>query len=126
MNLFVLLLPPPGGRPASIETPAASALQNNSALTKLRPMNAYPPRVTRRTFSKTTLLTGAALASGTLGALPAEPALRRIRTGVIGCGSVSNSYLPVLTQCPFCRGCQPVRHPSREGQEAGRTVQGRA
>jgi predicted dehydrogenase len=64
-------------------------------------MNAYPPRVTRRAFSKTALLTGAALASGTLGALSAEPAPKRIRTGVIGCGSVSNSYLPVLTQCPF-------------------------
>jgi predicted dehydrogenase len=26
---------------------------------------------------------------------------KRIRTGLIGCGSVSNSYLPVLTQCPY-------------------------
>ncbi|HAV63566.1 MAG TPA: gfo/Idh/MocA family oxidoreductase, partial [Verrucomicrobiales bacterium] len=31
----------------------------------------------------------------------AAEAPRRIRTGVIGCGSVSNAYLPVLTQSPF-------------------------
>lgn len=53
----------------------------------------------RRDFTKSTLLAGAALASGTFAA-SAAPA-RRIRTGIIGCGSVSNAYLPVLTTCPF-------------------------
>ena len=55
--------------------------------------------LSRREFTKTTLLAGAAVASGVSSALAAEPA--RIRTGVIGCGSVSNAYLPVLTKCPF-------------------------
>ncbi len=52
----------------------------------------------RRDFTKSTLLAGAALASGAVRA--AEPA-RRIRTAVIGCGSVSGQYLPVLTKCPY-------------------------
>ena len=54
----------------------------------------------RREFAKTTLLAGSALASG-VSAFGAEGAPRRVRTGVIGCGSVSNSYLPVLTKSPF-------------------------
>ena len=29
------------------------------------------------------------------------PPARRVRTGVIGCGSVSNCYLPVMTQCRY-------------------------
>jgi predicted dehydrogenase len=53
----------------------------------------------RRDFTKTTLLAGAAVASGT--ALAAAESPKRIRTGLIGCGSVSNSYLPVLTKCPY-------------------------
>ena len=53
----------------------------------------------RRNFTKTTLLAGAAVASGAL--TTSGQGTRRIRTGVIGCGSVSNSYLPVLTNCPF-------------------------
>jgi predicted dehydrogenase len=53
----------------------------------------------RREFTKTTLLAGAAVASGGIPIYGTETA--RIRTGVIGCGSVSNSYLPVLTKCPF-------------------------
>jgi predicted dehydrogenase len=62
-------------------------------------MNATPHLLTRRQFTKTTLLASAAVAAGALPAFGAEA--RRIRTGVIGCGSVSNSYLPVLTQCPY-------------------------
>ncbi|MFN0067858.1 MAG: Gfo/Idh/MocA family protein [Limisphaerales bacterium] len=58
------------------------------------------PTVTRRDFTKSTLLAGAALATGALNAA-AQPAPKRIRTGVIGCGSVSGSYLPVLTKSPF-------------------------
>ena len=57
----------------------------------------------RRGFAKATLLTAGGLAmagaSGPLWAAEANP--RRIRTAVIGCGSVSNQYLPVLKRCPF-------------------------
>ena len=55
-------------------------------------------QLTRRNFSKTTLLAGAANATR---AFAAEAAPKRIRTGLIGCGSVSHSYLPVLTGSPF-------------------------
>lgn len=64
-------------------------------------MKTSSPLLNRRDFAKSALLTGAALASGSLSALAAPASGRRIRTGVIGCGSVSNAYLPVLTQCPF-------------------------
>ena len=57
--------------------------------------------LTRRDFTKTTLLAGAAVASGALTAFAADAPARRIRTGVIGCGSVSNAYLPNLTKSPF-------------------------
>jgi len=53
----------------------------------------------RREFTKTTLLAGAAVASGVLSVRAAAPT--RIRTGVIGCGSVSGSYLPELSKCPY-------------------------
>lgn len=62
--------------------------------TPLTPMN-------RREFAKSTLLAGAAVASGAVQAFGADSSGRRIRTGLIGCGSVSNAYLPVLTKCPF-------------------------
>ncbi|MBI5384741.1 MAG: Gfo/Idh/MocA family oxidoreductase [Verrucomicrobia bacterium] len=53
----------------------------------------------RRAFTKAALLAGAAVASDAAAALAESP--KRIRTGVIGCGSVSHSYLPVLAQCPY-------------------------
>lgn len=55
----------------------------------------------RRDFTKSTLAVSAVIAAGALPALTADASPRRIRTGIIGCGSVSNSYLPVLTKCPF-------------------------
>jgi predicted dehydrogenase len=55
----------------------------------------------RRDFTNSSLLAGAALVSDGSGVLGAGPPERRIRTGVIGCGSVSNAYLPVLTSSPF-------------------------
>jgi predicted dehydrogenase len=55
----------------------------------------------RRDFANSSLLAGAALVSGASGVLGAAPPERRIRTGVIGCGSVSNAYLPVLISSPF-------------------------
>ena len=54
----------------------------------------------RRDFTKTTLVAGAAVASTGVRVLAADSP-RRIRTGVIGCGSVSNSYLPALTKSPY-------------------------
>lgn len=59
-----------------------------------------PSSLTRREFAQSTLLAFAAVASAP-SMVSAEPAPRRIRTGVIGCGSVSNAYLPVLTRSPF-------------------------
>jgi predicted dehydrogenase len=64
-------------------------------------MNTSSPSLSRRKFTKTTLLAGATMASGTFTVLGANAGNKRIRTGVIGCGSVSNSYLPVLSQSPF-------------------------
>jgi len=47
------------------------------------------------------LLGGAAAASYARQILAADTQAKRIRTGVIGCGSVSHSYLPVLTESRF-------------------------
>ena len=58
------------------------------------------PLWNRREFTKANLIAGVVAASSTASMLAAEPR-KRIRTGVIGCGSVSHSYLPVLTQSPF-------------------------
>jgi predicted dehydrogenase len=63
-------------------------------------MNTPASPLTRREFTKATLLAGAAVAAGPL-AVSAADSPRRIRTGVIGCGSVSNAYLPVLAKSPF-------------------------
>lgn len=64
-------------------------------------LEAAEGRWSRRAFARTTLVAGAGLAAAGLPALAAEPQPRRIRTGVIGCGSVSNAYLPSLKKCPF-------------------------
>src|SRR5262245_41752270 len=64
-------------------------------------MNKPQSLLNRRDFTKSTLLAGVALATKSIPSLGAETPSKRIRTGVIGCGSVSNSYLPVLTKCPF-------------------------
>jgi predicted dehydrogenase len=63
-------------------------------------MNTSLSLLNRREFTKTALAAGAAVAAGAAGAFAGEPP-RRIRAGVIGCGSVSGSYLPVLTKSPF-------------------------
>lgn len=55
----------------------------------------------RRNFTETTLLATAALASGVVGTLAVGTPAKRIRTGLIGCGSVSNQYLPQLSRSPF-------------------------
>jgi predicted dehydrogenase len=58
-------------------------------------------RLNRREFSKRALLAGAALVSAQAGGLAAESAPKRIRTGLIGCGSVSHQYLPQLSESRF-------------------------
>lgn len=67
----------------------------------LLPMKTQDLLLDRRQFAKASLLAGASTVIAPLAALAAEPSRRRVRTGVIGCGSVSNAYLPVLTKSPF-------------------------
>lgn len=57
---------------------------------------------TRREFAKRSFLAGSAFTLGVraFAAGGASPA-GRVKTGVIGCGSVSNSYLPVLVESPY-------------------------
>jgi predicted dehydrogenase len=57
------------------------------------------PLLSRREFTRATLLSTTAIATGLSAAAAEKP--KRIRTGVIGCGSVSGSYLPELTKSPF-------------------------
>jgi predicted dehydrogenase len=57
--------------------------------------------VTRREFARTTLLAGSAVALGASLARAQAGTPKRIRTGVIGCGSVSGAYLPVLAGSPY-------------------------
>jgi len=64
-------------------------------------MNTSSARLNRREFNKRALLAGAVLASGPAGVLAADTNPGRIRTGVIGCGSVSHQYLPRLTKSRF-------------------------
>ncbi len=65
----------------------------------------------RRSFTKTAVAAGVVAATGSLagcatpsliaqGASTAASSGRRIRTGVIGCGSVSHQYLPTLVNSP--------------------------
>jgi predicted dehydrogenase len=58
--------------------------------------------IDRRAFVGRGAAAGAALAltPWPAGAQPPHPA-KRVRVGVIGCGSVSNVYLPHLKKCPF-------------------------
>ena len=60
-------------------------------------MTASRPRITRREFARRSLLAAPVIAAAPA-VIPGQG--RRITTGVIGCGSVSNSYLPVLAASP--------------------------
>ncbi|MFN0126147.1 MAG: Gfo/Idh/MocA family protein [Verrucomicrobiales bacterium] len=64
-------------------------------------MSPKPHLIDRRDFTRTSLAATAALAGGTMSSRAADAAPKRLRTAVIGCGSVSGSYLPVLTSSPF-------------------------
>jgi predicted dehydrogenase len=56
----------------------------------------------RREFGKQAIAAGAVLSVASAAqSFAAEGPPKRIRAGVIGCGSVSHSYLPVLAKCPF-------------------------
>jgi predicted dehydrogenase len=57
--------------------------------------------LTRREFTKTAVLGGAAVVFSATTSSRGETPTRRIRTGLIGCGSVSHQYLPQLTKSPF-------------------------
>jgi predicted dehydrogenase len=57
--------------------------------------------LTRRAFTKSTMIAGAALASGAWPISGADAEPRRVRVGLIGCGSVSGQYLPQLKKCPY-------------------------
>lgn len=54
----------------------------------------------RRDFAKSTLLAGATLASGALSSIAVDEP-KRVRVGLIGCGSVSGQYLPQLKKCAY-------------------------
>ena len=63
-------------------------------------MIAPETQIDRREFTKKALLAGSALSLAPV-ALADESKPKRIKVGVIGCGSVSHSYLPVLSKSPF-------------------------
>lgn len=58
-------------------------------------------RMSRQDFLKTTALAGAAFLVTSLEGLAMGSAIKKIRVGLIGCGSVSNRYLPHLKASPF-------------------------
>lgn len=64
-------------------------------------MNSSALLLNRRDFAKSTLVAGAAVASGAVSVFGADSPPRRVRVGLIGCGSVSGQYLPQLKQCPY-------------------------
>src|SRR5215203_4544845 len=66
------------------------------------------PEVNRRTFLERTAATGAALTMASVSSAFTESAAagseersKRIRVGIIGCGSVSGVYLPNLMKCQY-------------------------
>jgi len=73
----------------------------------------------RRKFAQTTAVAGAAWTLGAFHTAGAAPD-KRVRVGVIGCGSVSGVYLPVLTQSSFVEVVSlcDIRH--ERAQERGR------
>src|SRR4051795_4002441 len=64
-------------------------------------------KLNRRTFLERSVGSGAALSLGAASAQleravrAAEARAKRIRVGIIGCGSVSGVYLPHLAKCPY-------------------------
>ena len=59
------------------------------------------------------------MASGALTAFGADPPPRRVRVGLIGCGSVSGQYLPQMKKCPYAEVVSLCdRKPERAKQRA--------
>jgi predicted dehydrogenase len=56
--------------------------------------------IDRRAFVSQGLAAGAALAVTTAASASRQEKPKRVKVGVIGCGSVSHSYLPHLSKCP--------------------------
>ena len=57
--------------------------------------------MTRQAFLKQTALAGAAALLSSLEGLASEHAEKKLKVAVIGCGSVSNRYLPQLLSSPL-------------------------
>jgi len=82
-------------------------------------MNRSSSLLTRRDFAKSTLAAGAALATGVSPVLGADSTPRRVRVGLVGCGSVSGQYLPHLKKCPYAEVVSLCdRKPERAKQRA--------
>lgn len=83
-------------------SPATPPLPKFPGLENLSLMTTPNTRMNRRQFAQTGLMVGSAFALACK--TPSHHRTReygqRIRTGVIGCGSVSHSYLPVLAASP--------------------------
>ncbi|HEV3084342.1 MAG TPA: Gfo/Idh/MocA family oxidoreductase, partial [Gemmataceae bacterium] len=82
------------------------------------------PRINRRVFGRQTLGVAAAAALSSW-SVPAEAAregeTKRTRVGVIGCGSVSNVYLPHLAASPYVALVSACDiKPERAKRQAGR------
>ena len=80
-----------------------AGFRNNPQVTLILAQSMKTPAslVNRREFSKTAVLAGAGLVCGAAMSPAGEVSAKRIRTGVIGCGSVSHQYLPQLKKSPF-------------------------
>lgn len=85
----------------------------------MNPLKPLTHPLNRREFARTTAIAGASIVSGTWKVFGADTP-KRIRTGVIGCGSVSGSYLPVLTRSPFVEVVSLCDIRYERAQERGR------
>ena len=85
-------------------------------------MNTPKRQCSRREFAKTSLAVGSAVSLGAISnALADGEVERRIKVGIIGCGSVSNSYLPVLSASPHVELVSTCDiRPERARAQAGR------
>jgi predicted dehydrogenase len=75
--------------------PSGSA-SNPSSVSRCGPFPRTDDPCSRRDFGRLALGAGLALAWGQWKAQSGEPKPRRVRTGIIRCGSVSHAYLPIL------------------------------
>jgi predicted dehydrogenase len=62
-----------------------------------------PKQLDRRQFLGRCQTAGAAAVLGSMSAQAAPARAKKIRVGVIGCGSVSRMYLPDLVKCPYVK-----------------------